>query len=629
VATSFFLEVGIVIFLAFVGAYLAGRLRQSIILGYIMVGILIGPNMQFDIWGFHYGGVIGNREFIQQLSRLGLMFLLFFTGLGFSASSLKTTWKPAIILAVSDVLINMYIGFIIGALFGWPLADTIFLAAIIGMSSVAVAAKSAEDHKQLYRKELSYLFSTMIVEDFISILLLTFASAYVLGNILSTEQLANMGLGVFIIYSFFFVLAIFIAPKAFHYFERIQGNELFVLFALSIVFLSSAFADYLGIPPAIGAFLVGMAFAETRLKDKLQAQMLSMKDAFVAIFFVSFGMLVNVGPQVLVQIAPMLALAVPLVIMNEVFILGSIAYFSGFTSRAAVSIGTGFLGRGEDAVMFASVGSGLQHPDTGQPVLSKGGDSGQLSPFTGAFCFIMSGLTPFMMRHAVALSDGVSRGLPLSLKFGGTLIARTLKGAIISSGFSPSGSEKRLLAVILGYGVVTCAAMVTAGTVHVLAVVVGAVMLALAWVMFSGFLKPRAASLDLQDLDVLKPDRDATRMFVANSVMLLLSTVLVTTAIWSYSWQIAVACNIGIILSIMAYMKFIHVALKVKPPPVRKEHILHPGPAPRAPMEPYFGPRRERTRVDRPVRVPSTRRDFRPVPKSSLIPAPRKREKNG
>jgi CPA2 family monovalent cation:H+ antiporter-2 len=263
-AGSFFLEIGVVIFLAFLGAYLAGRLRQSVIVGYIVVGILIGPGMaglNLGLGGFHYTGLVENRDFIQMLSRLGLMFLLFFTGLGFSASALKTTWKPAVILAVSDVLINMYIGFIIGAIFGWPLQDTIFLAAIIGMSSVAVAAKSAEDHKQLYRKELNYLFSTMIVEDFISILLLTFASAFVMGNLLSAVQVVNMVLGVVIIYAFFLILAIFIAPRAFHYFERIQGDELFVLFALSIVFLSSAFADYMGIPPAIGAFLVGMAFA--------------------------------------------------------------------------------------------------------------------------------------------------------------------------------------------------------------------------------------------------------------------------------------------------------------------------------------------------------------------------------
>lgn len=613
-AGTFFLEVGIIIFLAFLGAYLAGRFKQSVIVGYILVGILIGPNMQFDLFGAHYGGFIGNRDFIQQLSRLGLMFLLFFTGLGFSASALKTTWKPAVMLAVSDVLINMYVGFIIGALFGWPIQDTIFLAAIIGMSSVAVAAKSAEDEKKLYRKELNYLFSTMIVEDFISILLLTFASAFVLGNILQPEQMLNMGLGVVIIYAFFFVLALFIAPKAFHYFERIQGNELFVLFSLSIVFLSAAFADYLGIPPAIGAFLVGMAFAETRLKDKLHAQMLSMKDAFVAIFFVSFGMLVN--PGVALQVLPMVALAVPLVIMNEVFILGSLAYFIGFTRRAAISIGSGFLGRGEDAVMFASVGSGLQGPD-GKAVLSKGNE---LNPFTGAFCFIMSGLTPAVMKYALVISDRTSRALPESIKFGGALIARTLKGAIMSSGFSPTGFEKRLMAVILAYGAAVCATMVTDGPAHIASAGAGAVLLIWAWWMLSSFLKPRAASLDLQDLNVLQPDRTAARMYVTNTLAMMLAMILVATALWEYVWQLAVIINIVILFSIMAYMRFIYVALKVKPPPIKKEHILGHGAAPKTVVGPYFGPHKARSRVAQPMRTLAERKAYDPVPKGTLMP---------
>jgi hypothetical protein len=169
--------------------------------------------------------------------------------------------------------------------------------------------------------------------------------------------------------------------------------------------------------------------------------------------------------------------------------------------------------------------------------------------------------------------------------------------------------------------------MVTAGAIHLLAVGAGLVLLAVAWMMFSGFLKPRAASLDLQDMDVLQPDRNAVRMFVANSVMLLLSMVLVTTAIWSFSWQVAVACNIAIIFSVMAYMKYIHLALKVKPPPIRKEHILHPGPAPRASVGPYFGPRRERIKVEKSLRAAPSKHEFKPVPKSSLIPAPHKYEK--
>jgi len=613
---SFFLDIGIIIFLAFIGAYLAGRARLSAIVGYIIVGILIGPYMALHFFGLDYHGLITDTEFVQQISKLGLMFLLFFTGLGFSATALKSTWKPAILLAVSDVLINLYIGFIIGSLFGWPLADTLFLAAIIGMSSVAVAAKSAEEGKQLYRKEYNYLFSTMIVEDFISILLLTFASAFVLGNTLNPGQMFNMGVGVGIIYSFFFVLALYIAPKAFHYFERIQGNELFVLFALSVVFLSSAFADFLGIPPAIGAFLVGMAFAETTLKDKLEKQMLSMKDAFVAIFFVSFGMLVNPGK--FWDILPMVALAVPLVIMNEVFILAGIAYLVGFTRRAAVSIGAGFLGRSEDAVLFASVGAGLSDPGTGRPILAR---ANEIGPFAGIFCFAMCIITPLMMKISVNVADATGRVLPDFAKFGGNLVSRVLRSTIMASGFAPSSSEKRLLAAMLAYGALIIVTLMTPDPVHLVVAAASLALLMPIWWGLSAYIAPRAEAIDLQDLDVLRPDQAAVRRFVTNAVMLILSMMFVTATFWAYGWQVVVVINLMLIVFLFISMRYIFQKLKVRAPPMSKEHILPSGkPLPvREPLE--FEPRKERIRVQRPVRKIANARTYRPVPKELLLPS--------
>jgi len=613
---SFFLEIGIIIFLAFIGSYLAGRAKLSAIVGYIIVGILIGPYMTLHLFGLDYHGLITDTDFVQQISKLGLMFLLFFTGLGFSATALKSTWKPAILLAVSDVLINLYIGFIIGSLFGWPLADTLFLAAIIGMSSVAVAAKSAEEGKQLYRKEYNYLFSTMIVEDFISILLLTFASAFVLGNTLRPEQMLNMGVGVVIIYSFFFVLALYIAPKAFHYFERIQGNELFVLFALSVVFLSSAFADFLGIPPAIGAFLVGMAFAETTLKDKLEKQMLSMKDAFVAIFFVSFGMLVN--PGMFWDILPMVALAVPLVMMNEIFILGALAYLVGFTRRAAISIGAGFLGRSEDAVLFASVGAGLTDPDTGRPILER---ASEIGPFAGIFCFAMCIITPLMMRVSVKVADATGRVLPDSIKFGGNLVSRVLRSTIMGPGFAPSSSEKRLLLAMLAYGATIIVALLTPWPAHLMVAAIGLALLVLIWLGLAEYMAPRAATIDLQDLNVLRPDQAAVRRFVTNTVMRILLMMFVTAAVWRYSWQLAVIINLVLLAWLSASMRSIFVKLKVRAPPMSKEHILPTG-KPLPVREPLgFEPRHERIHVQQPVRKPADARTYRPVPKDLLLPS--------
>ncbi len=613
-ANSFFFEIGIMILLAFIGAYLAGRFRQSVIVGYIFVGVLIGPNIHIDLAGFEYSGLIVNQEFIQQLSKLGLMFLLFFTGLGFSVSALRTTWKPAVLLAISDVLLNLFIGFIIGALFGWPIQDSLFLAAIVGMSSVAVAAKSADDERMLYRKEYNYLFTTMIVEDFISILLLTFSSTFVLGDILSPDEVGAIGAGMVIIYAFFIILALFIAPRAFHYFEKIQGNELFVLFALSVVFLSSAFADYLRIPPAIGAFLVGMAFAETSLRDKLATQMLSMKDAFVAIFFVSFGMLVDTS--VLVRVAPIMALAVSLVIVNEVMLLGALAYLLGFTRRAAISISTGFLGRGEDAVLFASVGTSLHNPQTGQPLLVK---APELSPFAGGFCFIMSGLTPAMMRAASRISDGLAKVVPESIKFGGGLISRVVRPIVMTSSFLPDAVERRLLALVIGYGAAIVVSLIVGGWWHWAASLAALVLLSALWYVLSEALKPHTRSLDLQDLDVLRPDRESIHRFIVLVIGLLFALMLPPPALWSLSWGLAVALNCIIALVILVAMVHIHSSLRVRPKPITKERILHSEKPRRIGEGASFSPKKKRVRASPPTRARKAPKIYVPVPKEALV----------
>jgi len=614
---SFFVEIGIIITLAFLWAWLAGKVHQSALLGYILVGVFIGPFINITIpgTGYQYRGLVSNLEFIQDTSRLGLVFLLFFIGLGFKASALKATWKPAVLLATSDVLVNLYIGFFIGAIFGWPIQDTLFLAAIIGMSSVAVAAKSAEEEKRLARKEASYLFSTMIVEDFISIILLTLSSAFVLGNILSTEQLLTMGVGVVIIYAFFFIMALFVAPKAFHLFEKIEGNELFVLFSISVVFLSAAFADSMGIPPAIGAFLVGMVFAETSLKEKLEKQMASLKDFFVAIFFVSFGMLVD--PSVLARVWPIVAVAVPMVLFNEVLILGSITYMVGFTRRASLNISSGFIGRGEDAVMFASVGSSLKNPATGMTVLAKAGD---INPFTGAFCFIMSGLTPVFMRYSSAIADGLARVLPRFIKFGGAIIARNIKVFVLSTGFHPTIKDRHLIVLILAFGICVCITLMTGGFYHLVAAAVAFALLAGCWVGISKFMRHHTTSLDLQDLEILRPNHDAIDTYMTVVIGSFLTMILLPAALWNFSWQLGMLLNLVLLTGIIGSMKWIHTTLRVRPLPIIEEHDLGHRQAPAPGPGGHFGPRKPRAKVRQPVRLPKQKQVYKPVPKHLLMP---------
>ena len=173
---DFYLGIGILMMLAAVGVYLINRFGQSVILAYIIVGILIGPNLAKLMGGSFYSGLITDTVFIEELLELGLIFLFFFVGLEFSITRLKETKKVALALGILHCMANLFMGFMIATIFRWDLFSSIFLAGVIAVSSVAVATKSLKDFGRLHGKEIKYYLTGIIVEDFILIIMLALAS---------------------------------------------------------------------------------------------------------------------------------------------------------------------------------------------------------------------------------------------------------------------------------------------------------------------------------------------------------------------------------------------------------------------------------------------------------------------
>src|SRR5256886_3682848 len=135
-------DVGVIASVGFIGAAIASRVRIPIIIGYIIAGILIGPNIHLRLFGTSYDGILTDSVFLQSISQLGLVLLLFFVGLEFSITKLMKTKEAAAILAVTNLAVNFFAGFVIGAWLGWPVIDTIFMAGVIGMSGSPIAAPS-------------------------------------------------------------------------------------------------------------------------------------------------------------------------------------------------------------------------------------------------------------------------------------------------------------------------------------------------------------------------------------------------------------------------------------------------------------------------------------------------------
>jgi CPA2 family monovalent cation:H+ antiporter-2 len=433
-----FIGLALVFLAAFIGAVIANRIRQSMIVGYIATGLVLGVvAVEFpDAIGSHIFETVDMsiesrtlRPSLELMADLGLTFLLFFIGLEFSVSKLKRAGKPSLVIAVSHLAFNMFAGAVIGAIFGWDWKSTFFLAATLSMSSLGVAAKSLIELRRLDREETEYMLGSMIVEDFMTMVLLTLAMGTVAAETLAEETAGSALMqsvkGALVVYSVFIALALWLMPYLSRWFEKVKNDEVFTLLALACVLGSAALAYYYGLPFMIGAFFIGMAFAETRISERLQLRLLSFRDAFVAIFFVTFGL--QIALDSLAEAIGPIVLGIGFVLVNEMFLVGSVAYLLGFNSRGAASLGASLLGRGGDSILFASIGGGLTKTD-GSKMLPK---AEQLYPFSGGLSLVTNFMVPVAIRKSVSMAVGIGHGLPRWFVFAGAAIGRAMRPAII------------------------------------------------------------------------------------------------------------------------------------------------------------------------------------------------------
>lgn len=546
------LEVGVVMLIAFLGAAIAARLRLSVIIGYIVAGILIGPNLRVDLFGWSYGGLIRDDTFIQDLSHIGLILLLFFVGLGFSVTKLRKTKEAAIILALMNLGLNMFVGFVIGTWLGWPLIDTIFLAGVISMSSSAVTAKSLIELKRLGRSETEFLLGMVILESFMAMFLLTLVNGMVVTADPTPIGVPELMLGMAVFIGFFALLAAVVIPRTAFLFERIKSEELFVLFALGIVFLAAALAEAFRIPAIIGAFFIGMVFADTKLVDRFQTKIEPIRDAFVAVFFLSFGMLID--PAMFPGVVVMIAIAIPLIFLNDLFLTSSLAFFIGFSGRSAAAMGSALIGRNEEAILYASVGT---RAITSNPNLPDGYGGTFLNPFAGILCIAMSMLAPVTMRRSERFAAFFARRIPKSIAFGGDLVKRTLRTFVMPTYLPLYRRNRTFVATLIGFAAVAANLVVLRGPTHLVMAAASPLVLFLVWkAARRAFREPvRHTNYGIASSPEAKQDIER---FVLRVVVGALAATMATAILWPYYWPATLFVLYGYFLAVVLSMKAIH-----------------------------------------------------------------------
>ncbi|OPY32587.1 MAG: putative cation:proton antiport protein [Methanomassiliicoccales archaeon PtaU1.Bin124] len=544
-SSTLLLELGAILLIAFVGSALAYRLKQSAILGYILVGILLGPFMYIEIGGYVYHGLVQDTQIVDALSQLGILLLIFFVGLEFSMEKIKRVKGPAVILSFIDVGINLFVGFLLAFGLGWPLVDSIFLAAVMAMSCSGVAMKTLIELNRMSKPETEYILGMVILEEFISMVFLAVVGGLVI-KINPDFTIVNLVVGMIAFFAFFAVLAAFVIPRTVTYLSKMKSDEMFVLFMLGIVFCSAAFADYCGVPKLIGAFFIGMVFAETKVMDRMEKKISPLRDAFVAIFFVSFGMMID--PPMFITMMPVVIVAVVLILLAEMVIMPFVAYLIGFNKGASVTIGASFSARGGESVMYASVGAQL-------PASTKGAE---LNPIAGAITFVMSALCPFFIKNSYKIADRVGLRMPNFLKYGGAVVARTLGKLVFPSTFRPFKVTKKFLMVL---GALVIGLMLTAATEGVLHLAIFIVTIALCLQVYRMLAREMRSVIRLIDYtnlgSAMGSDKPLTN-YIAQAItlgLIMCATVCFMFPVW---WPSVIVITLGYVCWFVYLMKMVY-----------------------------------------------------------------------
>jgi len=391
---GFIRDLAIVMIVAGATTILFHRLRQPVLLGYILAGVLIGPHTP--------GVLVADPRTIDDISNLGVVLLMFTLGLEFSIRKLREVGLGVLVVAVAEVGIMLWVGYGLGEAFGWRGTDALFLGGIVALSSTMVATRTLAESGLRDHPFARMVIGLLVAEDMLTIVLLTMLTAVAIGgSVDASTALTLIGhLGLFVVAGM--IVGLLLVPRLVDYVAGFGREEMLLVSTLGLCFGASLLASWMGFSVALGAFLMGAVVAEARSAGKVMHLIEPLRDMFAALFFVAIGL--KIDPAMLAQYAlPALAIAAVVVVGKTVAC--SLGVFAiGHDPRTAVRTGLSMAQIGEFSFVIATLG------------LSLGAVSDFIYPVAVAVSVVCMAASPYLVRSADTLADGLSRVAPAPLK---------------------------------------------------------------------------------------------------------------------------------------------------------------------------------------------------------------------
>lgn len=325
------------------------KMKQPVVLGYILAGFLASPK-------FTYLPSISNLENIEFWADLGIVVLMFTLGLEFSFKKLMNSGSSAVITALIIITGMTFAGFGVGKILQLNSINCIFLGGMISMSSTTIILKTLTDLGMRQKKFASLVLAVLIIEDLFAVLMLVLLSSLAMGNVEGMDLLFSVGKLLFFLIIWFLV-GVYVLPTFFTKVKDFLNNETLLVVAMGLCFSMAVFSVICGFSLELGAFVMGSILAGTMVAERMEKVVQPVKDLFGAVFFISVGMMVD--PAVLVSYWWEILLLAVVVICGMIFFgtLGMLV--TGQTLRVAIESGFTLTQVGEFSFIIASLGMSL------------------------------------------------------------------------------------------------------------------------------------------------------------------------------------------------------------------------------------------------------------------------------
>jgi len=384
-------DLAVVMIVAGITTILFHRLKQPVALGYILAGFIIGPHTPpFTL--------VHNEETVRALGDMGVVLLMFSLGLEFSLKKLTRVGMSAFVAALLEIILMIWFGYEIGRAFGWSVMDSVFLGAIMSISSTTIIVKALAELGKSRESFSEIIFGILVIEDILAIILLALLSGFAQTGSLQADRIAFEVIKIAVFFAMVLVIGLLGVPRLFNYVSKGKSDEMLLVTALGLCFGVALVASMLNYSVALGAFLIGAVVAETRQIHKIEALTAPVRDMFSAIFFVTIGMLIE--PRMLLQFAWPIAVISLVVIVGKVASCSFGVFVGGKNLRTSLCVGMGLAQIGEFSFIIAALGLHLQVT------------SDFLYPIAVAVSVITTLVTPYLIKATDPVAAFIDRKAP-------------------------------------------------------------------------------------------------------------------------------------------------------------------------------------------------------------------------